>query len=68
VSNKKRSYTPRSKKKEMVVNEVHENGDTQSDIKVSFISNGPTEISDNMNGSFDTSSMELLRRIDENPI
>jgi hypothetical protein len=68
VSNKKRSYTPRSKKKEMVVNEVHESGDTQSDLKVSFISNSQTEIHENTNGSFDTSSMELLRRIDENPI
>lgn len=67
MSNKKRSYTPRSKKKDMV-NDSIENGDAQSDMKMSFISNAPTENTENANGSFDMSTMERLPKIEMNGI
>ena len=70
VSNKKRSYTPRAKKKDIVVNDIHENGDLHSDRKVSFVSNTHTDLTENANGSyngsFDTSAMELLPKIKSN--
>ncbi len=79
MTNKKRSYTPRAKKKDIVVNDIHENvvvndihenGDLHSDRKVSFVSNTHTDLTENANGSyngsFDTSAMELLPKIKSN--